>query len=514
MSTATVKTVRKTKTVKTDKKVAAHARTKTLLYQGVYVNPSRVKSYLDDNTLNYDITVATNELLAAEAHDVVNPTTKEVTHVPFVPFGKLSQATQDLVKRARDLHDQRERENAERAAKAAQALADDILTGRKTQEQVDRANAEKSAKEQKNREDKEAREADRRAKGELVRNPKAHTEHSESIELLSKMRTRFSKLTPVYISALMDLFAHELIEFGMNNVIANKRKIVTPHYCLMKGYENLSLSSLYRDLDVFKRALVEDEANQRFEAELAAAKKAEKKARAAAEASAAAAAAAAAKAVVPGTKAPSALSNPVAKVAPVTQPHVVVVQRPVFQPQPHGVANGPAAFEHYVKQVCYNIINEKLVGQSAPNKSPYANLRISDDLKRFVSNLLIAFIKKLAPLLKSELNIIGVRTIKLPVVQHVVNQMLEILGINSAKVNSDVDAKMTTYHNAILERKNAQTGESGSSTAPVDDGEFDDSAHPTDPEPHDPNDGEGECDEVDECEDEEEPLPAAAQPTA
>ena len=83
-------------------KEASNAHSKTPLNRGFYINPSRTKIYLDEHGLNAEISAAIKELRQAESHIERNATTGEEKQCPFIPLGKLSQLTQDLVKRARD----------------------------------------------------------------------------------------------------------------------------------------------------------------------------------------------------------------------------------------------------------------------------------------------------------------------------------------------------------------------------------------------------------------------------
>ncbi len=253
------------------------------------------------------------------------------------------------------------------------------------------------------------------------------------------MKIRFSKDAFPYITALIDLFAHEQIEFAMNNVSKKNRKILQKSHLLELGCSDLSLSCLYNQLPTYKKAQVEEEQRQKVEKAQEELKKAERKAKAVAVA----AAVVASKATVPGT------NQPAAPVTATVQPHqqqtVVVVKSTKDK------SHVPIVFGHYIKQIYFNIINEKqktLQDSGSKDQHPFTEIRISNEFKQLMSTEIVEFIQRLAPLLKGEINAWGLKTISAEVAEHTISFLLNIYGVNSTKVALDVNTKIATYNAA------------------------------------------------------------------
>jgi len=447
---------RKNSTTKSTPVVAAatqhvqqHAFSKTPLNRGFYINPSRTKIYLDEYGLNSEISAAMKELRQSESYIERNATTGEEKNIPFVPLGKLSQKTQDQVKRARDVDVKAKLEAEEHKRRSEAKLAEDIASGVTTQAAEDRKaalSAEKTAEDRKKREEEQAkRKAERLARGEkdpFPRPPRRVTEHGADIELLSKLKVRFSRNSYIYVSSLIDLFLHEQIEFAMNNVLKRGRSILLTRHVLEPGCTDLSLSCLYRDLPTYRKAKLSEDQRQKVEKTQAELKKMERKQKAAAEA----AAVAASKATIPGT---NQLAVAVVAVAQVQQQTVVIVT--TSSQQEKDKSGGPVAFEHYVRQICNNIINEKkrLHPENSKEKHPFTGLRISEEFRQFMSSEIVEFIQRLAPLLDGEIKAMGLKTISDEVVEHTVTFLLDVYSVNSLGVTKAVRYKIDAYNTAI-----------------------------------------------------------------
>lgn len=428
MSSTTTTVAKDTKDTKVQ-----HARDRTPMLRGIYVNPSRVATYLNVHNINEAVVKAITELRAAEPHQEPNPANKDETiTTPLIPLGKLSQATQDLVRITRAANEQAERE-------AAEKVAEDLKNGKITQEELDARAAKKAATPA----PAAASAAPVAGEEKKTRPTRPVTEHTANIEMLSRLRVRFAKRAHYIVAALADLMAHEQLEFAITNALKHDQRILGMRHVLEPGYENLSLSKLYVDLDVFQRAKAEEITRQRVAQEEAALKKAAAKAKSAA--------AAAVRNTVPGTKIASARSAPAPQLP--TASVVVVPAVPKAPATNGGGGKAPVAFAHYVKQVFHNIVNERLAEVADKENHPYAKVRISESLRNFVSDEIVALIKKLSPLLKGQLRAIGVKTISEQVVEQTLTFMMEVYGIDHAKVNSDIQAKVNTYVAVLREDK-------------------------------------------------------------
>lgn len=416
------KLLNRKKVKKTVKAVAHPSRCRTALHQGIYISPPRIKHCLDSNGINRHIEDAINELREAEPHEIPvvdaktgKPTGKTQTTV-LVHFEKLSDATRALVKRARFCNDEREIENSKREKVKNERLAEEIKAGRVDAKKLDEDRKTADAATKLQQEERVVKDAARKALGHPVRGPKKVTKYSGEVELLSKMRIRFAKEGPTQVAASICAAIHELMEFGMANALKQGRKILKRRHVLQAGYEALPLVCLYRNLDVFKWAVADESARVVEDAK----KKEEKK-----------------------IKKKDAVDVP-----------VVVVAEDESEDE---LEDDERNFGHYVKQVCHNIMNQKLENFKPADKKekhPYEDIRVSLEIREFGSDLIIDFIRRLCPLLKGQINSMNVKTISQGVIKQTVNFMLEYAGVDHELVNQQLDAKFEAYR-VWMERKKA-----------------------------------------------------------
>lgn len=404
------------------------SRCKTALNQGIYISPSRVKYCLDANGINSAIENAIDELRNAEPHevDLIDSKTKKKTGTQtttLIAFDKLSEETRSLVTRARTQNDEREKENAKREKIKADKLAEDIKAGRVDANALAEERKVAEEAEIKRQEERVIRDAERKAKKQPVRGPKKITKYSNEVELLSKMRIRFAKDSAIQVAASIDAALHELMEFGMTNVLKQNRKILKRRHLLQPGYEQLSLACLYRNLDVFKWAQDNETKRQEEEAK----KKDEKKNE---------------------TKDEKKDETKDEKKGEESEDDETTVSddddRPSF------------IFGHYIKQICHNIMNQHLDGwvpKDAKDKNPYEDIRVGQEIREFGNQLIMDFSQRLCPLLKGQIAAMGVKTISQSVIKQTINFMLEYAGVNSEVVNTDIDSKIAKYTAAVLIKK-------------------------------------------------------------
>lgn len=202
---------------------------------------------------------------------------------------------------------------------------------------------------------------------------------------LSRERTRFSNEASITLSIIGDALIQQLAEFTMNNVLAAKKKIIQVPHLHESGVEKLSLYPLIKSLPSF----------------VATAEKLSKKAQS--EASAAALAAALAQAERDfkkkyGVHTPKKKKADVAPVADVAQAAVPVPVASPAEPEAEAElepaeeddeADSKTSFKFYVGQVC------KEVQKKDPR---YKAVRVSTEIRGYLSDLLIEFIQRVAPL--------------------------------------------------------------------------------------------------------------------
>jgi hypothetical protein len=409
---------------KVAKKIVQKSRSRTALNQGIYISPPRVKYCLDSNGINRHIETAIDELRDAEPHeteqiDKAGKKTGKTIVTALISYDKISESTRNLVNKARAQNDEREKETAKREALRLKNIEDDIAAGRVTREQVAQMEADRAREAAQAAVDRAAREAARKAAGHPVRGEKRITKYSTEIELLSKMRIRFAKEAPTQVAATICAALHELMTFGMENALKDDRKILKCRHLIKPGFDQLSLSCLYKNLDVFRQLQIDEAAREKAEE---AKKAAAKKAAGAAE--------------------------------------VAAVVEPLVDDEDDAQTDDDERnFGHYVKQVCHNIMNTKLEGWKAANKNDknaYDDIRVSLEIREFGSHLILDYIKKLWPLLRGQINSMGVKTISQFVVQHTTNQAMEFAGCSSAAVKVLIDQKFTDYQAFTIRKKAAK----------------------------------------------------------
>lgn len=417
------------KTKKVDK--VTLPRNRINLNQGIYINPSRCKHWMDAQGLNREIEYAITQLRLAEPHDiekdgVVVKTTKKVE------LTALPEDVQRIVEQGRVEWEEREKQrikkehvDAERAKNSSEAA--DKLKQRAERQQ--RANDERAQ-----------RAKERADKGEAPQVKKV-TPYSREIELLSKMRIRFSKDSSFRTAATICHAMHELMEYGMEVALRQNRRIVKQNHVLEPGYENLSLSCLYTKLSVFKEALAAErqqaiqarEDKERREREKQAAKAKSKEDDS--------------KEVTDTVVAVDVADTKTVKEEPDAKDDEESGDESGDEDD-EDEDEGVLDFKHYIRQVCFNIIEQRKV-----SNPEYDSIRISQQIKDFGSNLVIAFIQDLCPLLQGEIAIMKVRTISPTVVKHVIDFHLMINGVDTKNVDATIADKIVKYNAFAKERK-------------------------------------------------------------
>ena len=420
---------------KTMKVVLQPSRCRTALNQGIYISPPRIKNCLDGAGINCQIEDAINELRDAEPHDVDlidaktnKPTGKTIT-TTLITWDNISDATKAMVKRARTINEEIKRENAIREQAKADKLAEDIKAGRvdpvKLEAERKAAEVEKKTAEleaAKLAQARAVRDAERRANGHPVRGPKKVTPYSEEIELLSKIRIRFAKESASRVAASWCLALHELMRFGINNALKQERKIFKVRHIFQDGIESLVYSCLYRNLDSFKIAHAAEAARLAEEAKSKDEKTKEDEK---------------SKEDEDSTKKKDDKYN----------------------------------FGHYIKQVCHNIMNEELDSwkpTKSGEKHPYEDIRVSKEIRDFGSQLTLDFTKRMCPLLRSQTNAVGVKTVGPDICQQVLTIILEHAGVDSDDTNTKINEKIAKYSAWVAKKKEDKKAAAAAKTKKAD----------------------------------------------
>lgn len=359
-------------------------RCNTPLDRGIYVHSSRIRRYLDTLGLNASIDDAISELKNAEPHQVkILNDKKEVTGTKItdlVKFSDLSQATQQLVIKARE----------HVTARAAEAAAHAAKKGVETE-----------------------------VKPKKIKN----TPYSADVLALSKLRVRFSKDAAVYVSAALCESLHQLFDFGMMNALTSGNKILKVRHCLQSGQNDLTLSCLYRNLSVFKTAQEAEALRLSEEEQKLLAKK--QKTRTTID----------------------DIVHPTEHAVP-TNPSPVVSDEEEEEDDDE--------FSHYVKQVCFDVINQKIASWKPLNtkdKHPYADIRLSKEVREFGSQLIVGFVERLLPLVKRQLDTLGVKTVGYETTKQLIQFQLDLFDVNTPEIQATLDKKVELWRAWSAKRK-------------------------------------------------------------
>jgi hypothetical protein len=236
-------------------------------------------------------------------------------------------------------------------------------------------------------------------------------EVSERAAALSKERVRFSSDAPVVLSIVFDELVQQLLEHAMNRVLLADKKIIQINHLHEEGVEKLSLYPLIKTLPSWTKIADEiadkakDEAFQKaLEKALAQAEKDFKKKYAALlsqkkkkkEVVAAVVDAAPAAAEAAPADAPAAEDAPVepaaAEAAPVEDAEEDVADE----------SKDKTTFNFYVNNACRKLIK---------SNDRYKKVRVSTDIRQYLSTLLIELITRLSTLIKLTTDSMKVKTV-------------------------------------------------------------------------------------------------------
>ncbi len=456
---------KKTNRGKPKRVVPVPARTRTVLHQGIYISPSRVKFHLDSNGINRNIETAIKELRDAEPHgeEVLDEKTREKTGkfrtTALRPFEQLSEETRDLVNKIKIENYNNEKRLEEKLRAREERLAEDIKAGRVDPARLEAERAEAEERRAALRQERAAEVAaaaaaaaapssgSKRSPPIRSREPRKPTKYSDEIMLLSKSRIRFAKETPPLVAATICAALQELIAFGMHNALAQERKILLVRHLLNSGYEKLQLSCFYNYLPIFKYAKAAELTRQEREVREREERKAKKRAEVAAE-----------KEARETERERDETLNGL-QLDPLDPRERLVtgsVTEPVTITEPdhhddedldtddEDEEDDGRSFEHYVRQVCYNVMNQKIESGPKTNKV-YNSIRISHEVRKFGSQLIIDFIKRLCPLLRGQIQTMEVKTVSPEVVTQITNFMFEYVGLNPENFHKLTDKKISEY---------------------------------------------------------------------
>jgi hypothetical protein len=246
---------------------------------------------------------------------------------------------------------------------------------------------------------------------------------------ISRSRVRFNDAAAVALATVLEATIDQVVEHGMANTLESQKKTLQPDHCVSEGVEELSLYCLFRDLPHFRAVLDRQLRREEFEEESQrerqlAVQKAKSKAR---------------KEKKPYKKPElklqtfqeSEVANGHAlrtetvtqddKGQNVTKYHYewygIDVERPEVADEHDGVN-----FNFYVSQICNKVRQRQ--SEVVKNGEDYEEIKISNNIKKFFSDLVVDFIRRASPLIRLLISAMDVKTVGHEVVKTVLKMLL------------------------------------------------------------------------------------------
>lgn len=221
------------------------------------------------------------------------------------------------------------------------------------------------------------------------------------ITALSRERVRFANDAPVALSIVCDKLIQQLIVHAMTKVLAAKKKIVQVSHLHEAGVEQLSLYPLIKSLPSFVQTSQDLAAAARTAEFEKAVKDAKEQAFKEFKKQYAD--------VLPKKK-----KGQAAAVAPAPAEPVAEQVTPVAEEEDDS-ADSKTTFKFYVSQVCKEVIKGNLA---------YTHVRISTDIRNYLSNLLIELIRRLSSLILLTTEDMKIKTVNDVAILNVVKKLL------------------------------------------------------------------------------------------
>lgn len=243
-------------------------------------------------------------------------------------------------------------------------------------------------------------------------------------DAIAKERIRFNDPAAVALATTMEMALEEMIEFGIKNTRDLHKKIIQPDYCVRPGVEKLNFYSLFNtlrplcnilDRQTRKREWEEAYSKAKREAFQAARSKAKKNKK---------------KYERPDFKYPTFPESEVEGGFATSETHKddKGVERPQYYwygidvdwPDTPNVNEETAGFNHYIGQVCKKVMDHHVeIGDSEAQE-----IRFSNHLRKFLSDIIIAFISRISPIIRIIIKSRDVKTIDHEVIKTALNLLL------------------------------------------------------------------------------------------
>lgn len=230
-------------------------------------------------------------------------------------------------------------------------------------------------------------------------------------EEISKDRIRFNSPAAVVLAACMEAGVDELVEHAMYTAIAQEKKIIQPEHAVSSGIEKCSTYTLFKSLPHFKAVVGKQQRKEAHKAHVKHVQNEEKKKKKR-------------KKDAEPVKIPSFEEEEV-KANHAVAETIETDGKTKVDYKWYGIdvdrtpieASG-INFSFYVQQIC------KRVKERHANDKKFKEIRISSNIKKFASNLVIDFIARISPQLLLLIHAMKVKTVGYHVMEIALKQLI------------------------------------------------------------------------------------------
>lgn len=411
------------------KKPVTHARDNIDMDQHIYISVPRISNCFDKFGINETITVANDELRRGEPRKLVDSETGEETTTALVPIESMSKSTQELLEQAKARYDKTQEKRKDTLNKKKETLTFDwenrqvFLQGQLASKKIKRDEYDSTLA-------KESAEwtaalasvdEDLETPPQLINKKKRnHTVYEEQMALIQKMRYRISKDVGPSDAAACTIWTVELLRHGMDNVVNQGKSFLKCQHIFNSDLSNLTYLPFYEKLPTFLAAQQNEVARVAAEEEKKRNKNKKK------------------------LEAAKAKRNPEDAEVVVEEPEepAAVVDDTDDDDDEHSVK-----FNHHIKQTCLyiqkSLESEKMTTERL---EAYQGIRISEEIKTFVSNLISEFNGTLISLIQAELDKTSITTVTVGHIHHALRLFLLCNNNDPQDLIAQVEESVKLYN--------------------------------------------------------------------
>jgi hypothetical protein len=236
--------------------------------------------------------------------------------------------------------------------------------------------------------------ADKKKLTTLGKFPQKENTIAERLDYVSKLRCRFSNESSVVLASALDYVVQDLVRTAMVNARSQGKAIIKVRHVVQGDFSSVSMAPVVHQLDVIQDAL--KQVNEVKE--------------------------------VNEVKDGDAVEE--VAVEEVEEVDEVEVDD----------AAGKSNFKFYVNQICKSVKAELVKGDAT-----YAPIRISQDIRKFGSDLVIQMIQRVAPLIKMYNHTADIKTVNDKVVSFIFNLLLTDARRDATAFNTFVNERLRIF---------------------------------------------------------------------